>query len=110
MSLKRGLKLKSCSWESVNLIKQGFEQWSVLCGYSSFCLVEAIISMLVFAADENVFIGRDLSPQGAGQMLDQRDSIWRGVGPGIILHLSPELAEGSTAMQKQISLDVVEIP
>lgn len=55
--------------------------------------------MLVFVADENVFIGREVSPQGAGQMLAQRDSIWRGVGPGVILDLS-WLAEGSTAMWK----------
>lgn len=74
MSLKRGLKLKTCSWESVNWTKQGFEQslWSVLHGYSLFCLMEAIISMLVSVSDENVFIGRDLSPQGVGQMLGQR--------------------------------------
>ena len=103
MSLKRGLKLKSCSWESVNWTKQGFEQ-------SLRSVLQAIISMLVFVADENVFIGRDLSLQGAGQMLGQRGGIWKGVGPGVILHLSPELAEGSTAMQKQIPLDVVEMP
>lgn len=102
-SLKRGLKPKSCSWESVNWTNQGFEQslWSAL---------QAIISMLVFIADENVFIGRDLFLQGARQMLGRRDGIWRGVGPDVILHSSPELAEGSTATQHQISLDAVEMP
>lgn len=57
-----------------------------------------------------MFIARDLSLQGAGQMLGQRDVIRRGVGPGIFLDWPPELAEGSTTMQKQISLDVVEMP
>jgi len=70
MSLKRGLKLRSSSWESVNWTK-GFEQSlrSVLQGYSLFCLIEAIFSVLFFVAGEKVFIGRELSLQGAGQML-----------------------------------------
>lgn len=56
--------------------------------------------MLVAVAGENAFTGRDSSLQGAGQMPGQRDGVWRGAGRGIILHLSPELAEGSTAVQK----------
>lgn len=43
---------------------------------------------MLVVAGENVFSGRDLSLQGAGQMLGQRDGVWRGVGPGIILHVS----------------------
>lgn len=47
----------------MNWTRQGFEQlgWSVLHGYSLFCLIEAIVSILLFVADKNVFIGRDVS-------------------------------------------------
>lgn len=65
--------------------------------------------MLASVADA-MCLYTDVSMQNVGLTLLQRAGIRRGVGPCTALHLFPGLAEGSGAVQKQISLEVVAMP